>query len=258
MRSKTAAIDPVRPAMRATRASCSPASRAQRSAQRACSSRSGQLWHGCARSRRRRAAISASSSRRTPTALRPVLAGGSAAVADRGPQGGGEVATRGGHPRGEALRHAQEPHGAHAGADVRDGELAHLAVDGEHRRLRPVETGVAARVDDDGVAGPAADRDLQHVTDPQALERARHLGPAGGRLGARQVLLAGRDLAPQRGVLGEVALVARHRAGVPLQGLCVRPVPAARGRPRPGRPGTARRTSRAPLAPGPGPPARPG
>ena len=67
----------------------------------------------------------------------------------------------------------------HAGPDVGDGELAHLAVDREHGRLRPVEAGVAARVDDDRVTGPPADRDLQHVTDAQALERARDLGPAG-------------------------------------------------------------------------------
>ncbi len=61
MRSKTRAMEPVRPSTRRTSWSCSFFSRAHRSAQRAWSSRSGQSWHGWARSWARRRASWASS-----------------------------------------------------------------------------------------------------------------------------------------------------------------------------------------------------
>ena len=117
---------------------------------------------------------------------------------------------------------AGQPHPAQRGDGCREvgrGQPSGPAVLGEHQGARLVAAGVG--VEDDGQPGPAAAGDGDHVARAQGAQRVRGRVALLRHALAAQRLLPVADAAAQRGVLGEVAEVARHGGRVPREGLGV-------------------------------------
>ena len=131
-----------------------------------------------------------------------------------------EVAAYRGRPVVDVLGQPHPAQRRDGGGEVGGRQAPGPAVLGEHQRPRIVAAG-HARVEDDGQPGPPPARHRDDVAGPQRAQRVRGgVALLGHPLAAQRLLPLG-DPAAQRGVLGEVAEVAAHRARVPGEGLGV-------------------------------------
>ena len=232
--------------------SVSRSSRACRSAQRACSSRSAQPWHGCWRSSRAqlRELVVVGGRALPGAAPRPPARSQverCAASTARSRRACGErwlkclgTRTRASASTGVGKSPADEPAGP--------------PVLGQHQRAGLAEAGVHARVEHHRQPGPAARRHPDHVAGPQPLQRRQRRRPAlRGALPGQRRLPVG-DAPPRSAKYSSKSprwQVIASRVRRDASPRCA--APAGPARPPTGRPGTARTSdsssSRAALAP---------
>ena len=233
---------PVRPSILRCRPWVSRRSFSSRTAQRACSSRSAQPWQGWARRRSRRAASSRSSPavevRRwrgtspPPTsarALRREEARSRRSCGDRQLKSFGHP-----HPR-DRLDGAGELLGV-------DG--ADLPVLAEDARGGPVEALARDEVQHDPEGGAPAPGQLHDVAAGEGVDGGPRLAAPGRGPGAGEVLLPLGDGLAEGEVLPKSPRWQVMASLVAAQGFLLVAGSAGPARRRPGRPGTARRTSR--------------
>ena len=132
-----------------------------------------------------------------------------------------KVLARLGVSRVEVPGHADVDDRFDGGGHIHQGQSAHLAVGGQHRRRGALLLPTTVALDDDRIARAPSAGDLDDVAEAKLLQADRGLSPPAGRSGLCGLFLDVANLVAQRGIRGEVPQMAGHRLGVTCQCLLV-------------------------------------